>query len=287
MTTFAQDEASRQFNRPQEFYDIVLSTGPVYRIASGNRDLQIGSNVYTATASVRTDFVTPSLGNGNQDLTLSLPVDHAVVKRWFQMGVPPRQTTVTAWRKQERSQAIERQWIGLVTSISCDGNVAKLLIPAQIINNLQRFLPTVTTAASCPYILYDDMCQVNRDSFKITATAILVDGRDVRIDTGDSVRLGDWCVGGELVHPTSGERMTIAAQTDADPAHSNVTTLSMQMPIPDLKTGDEVFVYAGCDHSIQTCKNKFSDHHRFGGYPDAALINPFAPGGSGLGLELT
>jgi len=292
MTTFAEDEASVAHSRIIEFYDIVLSSVPTpYRLAAGNRDLQVGSNLYVATPALRTELVAPQVdGSGSSGLTLSLPIDHAIVKRWFQGGVPPRKTTVTAWRKQERSAALEQQWIGLVTSMSCEGTIAKLLIPAQIVANAQKYLPTVTTQQTCPYILYDKMCQVDRTLFKVATTAILVEGRDVRIDIGDAAKIGQtvpWTLGGELLHVASGERMPIVLQTDADPASgSTITTLSMQLPLPDLKTGDAIEVYAGCDHSIQTCKTKFANQTRFGGYPDAALTNFFLPGGSGLGLGI-
>lgn len=283
-TTFDQDEAAVQSNLPEEYYDIALSTGVTYRIAAGERDLQVGGIVYTATPAARGALAISKIdGNTGTNLELSLPVNHPFIKRCFQYGVPPRQTTVTAWRRQSRSQVSEQMWVGLVTSISCDGNIAKVLIPARIVENAQRYLPTVTTAPTCPYILYDAMCQVDRASFNVSTTATLVFGRDVHLDMGSSGKVGNnWALGGELLHVPTGERRTIAIQTDVDPATSTLTRLSMTEVIPELKAGDAIIVYAGCDHTIQTCKNKFAQHHRFGGYPDAALVNPFLPGFSGL-----
>lgn len=283
MSTFDQDEASVQSNQPEEYYDIVLSTGVTYHIASGNRDLLVGATIYTAIPAARGALAISKVdGNTGTNLELSLPVNHPFIQRCFQYGVPPRQTTVTAWRRQKRSLVSEQMWVGLVTSIACSGNIAKLLIPARIVENAQRYLPTVTTAPTCPYILYDAMCQVARTSFVVTTTAILVEGRAVLVDMGDAAKVGNnWSLGGEIVHST-GERRSIMLQKDLDPSTTTLSKLSMTEVIPELKTGDTISIYAGCDHTIQTCKTKFAQHHRFGGYPDAALVNPFMLGSSGL-----
>ena len=94
--TFDQDKASKWHDRAIEYADILLSTGAAYRIATGNRDLQVGNIVYKAEPLMRTEISVPQVsGNGDGTLTLSLPVDHPIVGRWFRLGVPPRQTAVT------------------------------------------------------------------------------------------------------------------------------------------------------------------------------------------------
>jgi hypothetical protein len=279
MSTFAEDESSIWHNRPVELFDIVLPT-VTYRIAGGNRDVQWGSLIYKATP-IKRETLDASQVMRRRELAVSLPVDHPIVQRWFQQGVPPRQVTLTCYRKQERSGVIQRMWSGLVTMIECDGSIAKLTVPARTTDSIQRMLPTITNGSNgCVHVLYDGMCRVDRASFKRETTAILVQGRDIRVDIGAG-HLGDWAVGGEFVHVASGERMTIAAQADEDPAHTNVTTLTLQLPIPGLKTGDAIECYAGCAHDIITCNEKFANQINFFGNPYKTSKNPFLPTGLG------
>jgi hypothetical protein len=83
---------------------------------------------------------------------------------------------------------------------------------------------------------------------------------------------------GEIVHLASGERMTIRDQTDLNPGFSTVTTLSMQLPIVDMKIGDAVEVYAGCQWDPSTCNDKFDNIEHHGGYPYSPKDNPFVDG---------
>lgn len=274
--SFDDDEKSVAHNRPTELIDIALPT-VTYRIACGPRDVQFGMLLYVATPSARTE-ITPMQVSGNQGsgLTISLPVTHAVVSRWFKAGVPPRQTVVTVSRKQERSQVIERIWGGLVTSIACSGNIAKLLVPSLTMDTMQRTLPTISSGQSCPWTLYDPAtCRSDRALFESSTTAILVDGRTVRASLGSLTRNGDWAEDGELLHVASGERMTIGTQRDLDPGVSDVADLDMERVIPDLKTGDAIIVYAGCKKSVAVCLAKFANVNNFGGSPNAPTRNPF------------
>jgi hypothetical protein len=285
MTTFAEDKASAWHDRPIEYYDVVCSTGEVFQLASGNRDLQVGSKIYKATPVERSELVSPNVDGSSKDVELSIPVDHAIVSRWTQIGGPPQQTAVTAWQKQERSGLSEQQWVGLVTEIVCDGNIAKLSIPARVANNVGRYLPTVTTSLGCPYILYDEMCTVDRESFKVAAAVIAVNGRDVTVNMGDFAKIGlnpGWAALGMLIHIPTNAPITILAQTDIDPAHSTLAVLTMQRPLAAMKVGDGLAVYAGCDHTPTTCDVKFNVIHRYGGTPYAPAVNPFVPGGSGI-----
>jgi uncharacterized phage protein (TIGR02218 family) len=286
VTTFDQDEASRRHNRPIEFIDIALPT-KTYRIACGNRDLMVGSIVYKAQPAARTEIVLAQVRDGDDDgLIISLPPDHAVVRRWFQAGVPPRQTLATVWRKQERSQIIEKIWAGIVTSIAIDSTqdspVAKLLVPASSIDTMQRYLPTISAGPSCPHILYSPECTVDPAAFTVTTTALFVDGRDVRIDMGAG-HGGDWAEGGMLVDVASGEPMTITKQTDISPSTSSVATLTLQLPLPDLRAGNAIQVLAGCDKSMAICDGRYGNRQNHGGFPQMPSKNLFTPGSIGLG----
>jgi len=269
--TFLEDEVSSDSSQPREYFDIVLPT-ITYRHASGTRDLQIGTALYTAIPVARSEIGVSSVGN-IKELTLTLPADHPVVERYLTLGVPPKTIDVTVWRRQERSGVSEQIWSGRVTGLACkeDGSEATLQVSSRTTEKLRRMLPTVSVQRACVHTLYDAQCTIDRTSslFRQITPLIYVDGRTVRLDIGDvPINRDQWSVNGELVHTASGERMTIREQTYLSPSSSNVVEISIQLPIFGMKIGDSVEVYAGCAKSIAVCKQVFGNMVHFGGLPE-------------------
>lgn len=285
--SFYDDQASAEANQPREFYVIEVGDPAVttYRVASGNRDLVVNidgmtSVVHEAIAVARTDVGVPSSGQ-SKDLTLTLPVDHALVKRYLLQGVPPKVVNVRVYELQVVSGEFEQIWVGKVTSMSVEGEVAKFRIPSRMTETMLRVLPTITAGKQCPHILYDDLCQVSRTgshaglAHKVTTTVIYVNGRDVRVDLGSTSRNGTWSENGEVYHQATGERMTVRSQTDLNPGVSAVADLSMQSQIPELKVGDTVEIYAGCTKLIGVCHARFGNRYHFGGFNRMPSKNVF------------
>jgi hypothetical protein len=283
-------ESSEQDSEPRELLDIAHGT-VLHRITFGTRDVNEGLNVYTAVAGARGEIGVIGSGNAQRELTLTLPINHAFVRRYLQQGVPPGKITVTLRRKYVPSGEIELLWRGEITSMSADddGTEASFRVPARTGEALLRVIPAVTCGRGCPHILYDRNCGIDRNgynpagfSYKCSTSVIYVSGRDVRVDLSNvpvnSPHRAEWAVNGEIAHVASGERMTIRDQTDITPGISSVTTLSMQLPIVGMKVGDTVEVYAGCQWDPNTCNEKFDniDHH--GGYPYSPKGNPFIEG---------
>lgn len=266
---YLEAESSIQNSLPREIFEITAGT-TVYRIATADRDVLYGGNIYTASAVARGSVAIPNF-TGQADFELLLPIDHPLVGRYFSKGIPPQKVTVVARRLQ--GDLAEMFWAGEVTSIACDDMTAKLLIPARAPETAQRMLPTVTLSKStCVHQLYDSMCRIERvlGVTYFSTPVLLSSGRDIRVDLGVSVsdpERSDWAVRGEIVHVASGERMSIIAQADLDPGVSTLTKLTLQFPLAELKAGDTVEIHAGCDHTLETCVNKFSNRQNFGGLP--------------------
>jgi uncharacterized phage protein (TIGR02218 family) len=286
--TYLDAEQGEQSSEPREYCRIAYGNTQ-HLITFGNRDLFVAGAIYTAVASERGELGVTAAGNG-KELTLTLPVNHAFVQRYLQQGTPPRFITFTMWCQQSNG-SIEQQFVGEITSMSVDdeNGRASFRIPSRAGESLLRVVSNVTIGRTCPHVLYDTMCQIPRSlgSTYFSTTVIAVDGRTVRVDLGVSTsnpyRL-DWAVNGELYHPTSGERMTVIVQADVSPGTSTITKLTMQAPIVGLAVGDTVEIYAGCDHTLDTCVNKYANRQNFGGFPQLPKANPFIPGTGSEGL---
>lgn len=291
--SFDDDEASEQDGAPREFIDITYGN-TTHRIATGIRDMQVGAVLYTAIPAARSELGITASGNATE-LTLTLPINHDLPKRYTQQGIPPKKVTVTLWCKMVVSGEIRQLFTGDVTSMACDdaGTEATFRIPARAAEAMLRTLPSATVGRNCPHILYDTMCGIDREGtnpdgnpYKLTTTVMMVNGRDIRVNLSNvpaaDANRAEWAVNGEVVHVATGERMTIRTQTDLNPGISQVTDLSMQMQIVGLKVGDSVEIYAGCMHDIETCHAKFENKDNYGGFPDLPTKNPFLPSGFGV-----
>lgn len=272
--SFEIDEMGVQTSQPREAYAIT-TPAETYRLASGVHDVTIDGNVYTASPVSRASIVVPNAG-GSGDLSFTLPVSHAVPQRVLELGVPPRSISVVVYRQQATSGESEAIWRGVVTSMACTGNLAEFRVASRLDRLKARRLPTISFSRICPHILYDNQCTVARASFTVSTTVAIANGRVVSVASMSGNPDG-WATHGEILHVASGERMTIADQTG--------TSLTLQLPLVGIATGDAVQIFAGCDHQNNTCRDKFDNISHFGGFPQLPTINPWTPTGFGLKTE--
>lgn len=274
---FLDDESSAEDNRPVEIYTISFPT-KIYYIASGVRDIYVSPNLYTAEPIARSEQVVSKSGNGT-DMIVSLPVDHAIVKRFLLDGVPPKSITVTIYRVQLRSGWVERIHDGKVTGLAVEGRIAKLRVPERFGERALRQYPGVTVGRGCPHTLYDTMCKIDRNGsnyegipYKLITNVVAVDGTTVRVNLSNvpanSPNRARWMKNGELKHQASGEVMTVTDQNDTSPGTGQLTDLTIQEKISGMKVGDAVELYAGCELDLKpSCTLKFTNQRNFGGQP--------------------
>lgn len=286
-------ESSEQDGFCSELIEITYGS-TVHRLTTGTDDISYAGNVYTATAAARGELGPPGVGLGDKDLELTLPVDHAVVRRYLQMLSPPKRVSVVV-RRYYSPTLVETIWDGLVAGLSVDdgGTEAVFRVQARASGALLRVIPSVVASRSCPHTLYGTMCGISRSdvgptglAHQITTSVIYVNGRDVRVDLLDVGRLGTWAVLGELEHVASGEIMAVIDQKDLNPPFSSVSQLTLQMPIPPLKVGDQVRLAAGCSRAIEVCARRFQNRVHFGGMNRLPRRNIHAPQNSVVGAFL-
>lgn len=253
---FDDDEKSAEQNRPIDLYTLTLPTA-TYRLTSAWRDVAFGSETYTAMPVSRGPQDVPA-GTEPRELIVYLPQSHAIVQRYAASGIPPGAVLVKVERLQQVSGVAQQIFDGYATSLAYEAGVATLRCPSVVDDPLRVRLPVVAVQRSCNHILYDAQCQVARASFLVATTANFVDGVDVTI-TAIGGNPDQWARYGELVHVATGERRTILSQIG--------TTLVIDVPIVEMVATDAVEIYAGCDHTVETCRDTFANVANFGGHP--------------------
>jgi uncharacterized phage protein (TIGR02218 family) len=270
MSSFLEDERSIEQSRPREGVEILLPAETI-RIATGTRNITIDGNVYTAAPSQRAGVKVAQPGETNET-QIVLPATHPFVRRYVQ--APPRVVLINVWRKQLVSNEEKCIWRGYVAGIgiSSDG-LATFTVPLMPSAPLKRTLPMIAAERSCVHTLYGNLCAVDPDDHKITTAITFTNGNVARVASMGAHASG-WATFGRIVHVASGESVTLVDHVALE--------LTLRSPIYGMKNGDAVEVFAGCDLQVLTCRDKFDNVVRFGGFAAMPKHNPF----TGIGIAL-
>jgi hypothetical protein len=115
----------------------------------------------------------------------------------------------------------------------------------------------------CDAVVYDEVCGVARETFKVQGTLDSVTG-NLLTSTTFATQADGWWAGGDIV--VNGQRRVILA-------HST-DTIRIWPAASGLAAGQTFDVYPGCDHLTATCDGKFSNLANYPGQPNIPDTNP-------------
>lgn len=275
MPPFDDFELSVQDSTPIELYTFVTPT-TTYRLCSYHKDVSFGGNTFTAVPKSRSVLQVVDLADDQFDASVELPATHALVQH-YSNGVPPYEVACTIQRYQPSSGIALQMWFGYVTALNFRGRMGSFRIPSGLADALQMDCPSVLAQRLCNHVLYDARCTKLRTDFDVitTISAISADGRTITTVASVPAAIGTvpYALHGEILHTSTGERRTITAQ----PA-LNQFTIQCEFPNASLAIGHAVTVFAGCDHTVTQCRDKFANVVNFGGHPDMPSSNVFYVG---------
>ncbi|PJF45262.1 MAG: hypothetical protein CUN48_19790, partial [Candidatus Thermofonsia Clade 3 bacterium] len=101
--------------------------------------------------------------------------------------------------------------------------------------------------------LYSSGCGALKESFRVDGTVSTVSGTTVQIAAAASRPDGYFVAG--MLETNDGSRMIVG--------HAGIT-ITLVAPMPSLAPGMAVRLYAGCDHSTATCRDRFSNLANYG-----------------------
>lgn len=159
---------------------------------------------------------------------------------------------------------IVNRFLGRVTSISeVYGNVAKISVSSELILLNTSFPPDVYQAP-CLRTVYDSGCGLNKDAWKVTSSVYSGGDTDFVVNATNAT---GWFDQG-TIRFTSGPNNGLTRSIRASVLSSGRNSVKLTFPLPVPCTpGDTVELIPGCDLTMATCKNKFSNINRFRGYP--------------------
>lgn len=277
-------ERSEYGSKPIELYQFSRGATNWFYTSYASTVLFEGNN-YQATQIKRSQI------EGSQDLertTLKITInrEESLVSQFISQS-PTDIIRLTLTRTHFGDPDSTIAWKGRLLNVKILNNVAELSLQS-IYSSLKRPGLRRVYQVSCPHVLYGTQCAFDRAITNYSHTGVIsstsvVDGLSVLTSTAfqdgtitfpagvPASFQDDWFVGGYIDFLKGGvvERRFISAY--------NKTTgqITINQPLQNLIVGsDTVTAYAGCDHALTTCAQKFNNNANYGGFPNIPTKNP-------------
>lgn len=158
-------------------------------------------------------------------------------------------------------------WIGRVVNVRFSESEVTIRCES-IFTSLRRPALRRVYQTTCPHVLYGPICQANSTSFQLATTVNTVSGVTITSNDLSSQADGYW-TGGYIEWSNEGvtNRRFILSHTG--------TSITINLPFQGIAVGDNINVFPGCDHTLSTCVNKFSNELNYGGFPYIPDKSPF------------
>jgi uncharacterized phage protein (TIGR02218 family) len=296
--TYWDIEEDQQLGSPIELYHF-QAHDKHWRYTSADQDVMImdgeialsgEDDIFTAVPIARAGIEQTS-DISKSDLSLTVPRDNALANAYI-LNAPEGVTSLTIYRGHLVSDELYSQisgeitgeiipaemqttsfiavWKGRVISVSFSRDEASINCES-VFTSLKRYGLLAKYQYLCRVPLYGPECGVDMNAYGLSGEATNVSGLTLDI-AGASGQADGWYVGGFLKYGTYTYRQILG--------HSG-NTIQIDKRIADI-SGEAVVIYPGCNHALQTCREKFNNLLNYRGFPFIPLNNPFAELGNTL-----
>ena len=267
--TYAGSENSVESGTPIELFEFTLGA-ETFRFTSSADEVTVGGVTY-APAVIGRDDLKVSPAERTEVLTIGVDARLDFVRRYIN-GVPGQaaQLLLQRMHRTDGSQELRPIFRGTVRSVAFTENgvaasIAVLPVSGRLANALPRFL----YSSLCNHVLFDSACGLSAASFKFSGTVSAISDNTLTVTGLGAAKPNGWANAGYVVTSWGDYRM-ILSHVGSD--------IRLMIPFTASPVGGTVDVYAGCDHSIDTCGTKFSNRANFGGFAYVPKRNPFTGG---------
>jgi len=247
----------------------------LYALAIGNDTYRMHDGVAEVISYSTDDYYKISvsrgrIATGQEHLTITLPGDHAFSNQITTIA-PGQLGTLTIWAYHRADDTDVRVvYKGVVRSVAFTKDMSKSLLSVVPVSEaFDKEIPQRTFQASCNNVLFDDDCKVVEASFQHTAIISAVAGNVITVTGLLSTKGDGWATGGFAAYGVFDYRLILEQSGD---------DCTLNLPFYSDVSGETLDVFAGCDHSIDTCNSKFSNRPDFGGCPYVPTKDIFRTG---------
>lgn len=264
--TYEQREESVYEGNPIELYEFFREGASAWRFTSSDSDKEYFGNIYSAVPMVR-NSIEQSQDIVRASVTIEMPSNEDFVQQFITEPLFTK-ISVIIRRYHEDDSEVVSLWQGRVINVEQKESTASIVCESSY-TSLNR--PTLRRLyqTSCPHLLYGPICTVTNTSYQIDATISIISGTSI-----SAPEYGPYAsphfVGGYVEHTKEGiiVRRFIINQV------SNI--IQLNLPLYQAEVGDTLVTFPGCDHTLNTCKDKFNNVVNYGGFPWIPQKNPMA-----------
>lgn len=253
-------ESSVASGRPVELYCFALGAQR-WTYTSGQSAITYQSETY-APAAIRRSGIEQGNEINRAGLEITLPRDNPLAG--LLVASPPEGVvSVTIYRMHAGDAETIVLWKGRVGGARMSGSELALKCEP-VATSLKRTGLRARYQLICRHALYSAACGALADSYRVDGTVAAVTGATVQVAAAASKPDGYFVAG--MLQTNNSSRMIVG--------HTGVN-LTLVAPMPSLAPGMAVRLYAGCDHSVAVCRDRFGNLDNYGGFPFIPLKNPF------------
>lgn len=255
-----------------DLYTFTLTNGIILRYTSADFDIKYGGNLYSCRnagisrseiswqTGLSVDDVTIEMYPGATDKVGGVPLVEAFRNGTFDGADIQLDLAFynEGWEKDPL--ILEKLFVGNIDVDEVSGYYVKLNVksPTELLN---INFPTDIYQSSCHYALYAAGCNVDRT--KYSEAAIILKGSTKKQIICNLKRAEGYYQNGVVLF-TNGANFNIRKSVKI---HSN-GLITLSTPLQYTPTIEDTFIiYAGCDKTMATCKNKFCNLDNFAGTP--------------------
>lgn len=262
-------EADQQQQQSAELYTLT-SGSTTTRLTSYYTDIVVDGQTYTHAPIKRSGFSMEITGSV-PSLTIEAPIIAPFASYVAETPIVPTQVLIHKYFLYGASWPNVLMFSGTIKSVQVQQNVAKATCVSKE-EELTRIIPRVLVQSGCNNNLYDNVCLLNRDSYKTEAYITTVTDDPPTLKSSDfpdpavsttNLKHG-WAVYGDDT------RFIIKHESGSG---GSIITLHGR-PFDGIGAGATVTVYQGCDKTASMCKNKFNNLDRFVGFPYVPSASP-------------
>lgn len=267
--SYEQYEVYLDRGTPVELY-LFSQADASWRYCTGAEEVEYLAGTYTPSSVSRNSLVQTS-DIFKSTINVKFPKSNVFASQY--LTYPPDSiTTLTIYRGHldDPDQQFIVYWRGRVVGAKTTGSEIELQCES-VFTSVRRAGLRARYEYNCRHALYSTGCRVSKESVKVTGSIVsIIDGMNFTV--AEAALKPDGYYNAGIISFEDGSERFITNHVGS--------TITVSRPVPKVVGGTSVDLLPGCDHTRQTCLNKFANLNNFGGFPWIPVKNPF--GGSSI-----
>lgn len=250
-----------QGGEPVELFVFKQNT-QTWRYTTGVNPVVYETKVYQPLP-ITHDSVQQSSDVFKNNLSITFPLSDEFARQ-FIISLPDFVTTITFLRGQNDQFTVF--WKGRIVSANVNDYVITLDCES-VFTSMKRPGLRACYERQCRHALYSQNCAVQSSLYRKNVQVMSAENKQITI-LGEMEKDGYYTSG--IAESKDGAKRFIMKHEGQ--------TLTLLTPFNHDVVNQEIILFPGCDHSKETCIQKFNNFDNFGGFPFIPNKNPFTSG---------